>query len=81
MNKNTTNNKYPKTLFVRNTEGGMVWQVYHVEKEIEATRLAGNALKNGFMSSTLEDHQPEEKETWPDWRETDGGKEIIKPLN
>lgn len=67
---------YPKTLMIRNHEGGGVWQVYHVNNEIEANRLASNAYRNGFYGSTLEDYQPEYEETWPDWRETEGGKQI-----
>jgi len=66
----TTDNVYPKTLFVRNTPGGMIWQVYHVQKESEAQKLAQNATNNGFFGITLEDHQPDHNETWPDWRET-----------
>lgn len=74
---NSTNGKYPKTLVIRNHEGGMVWQIYHVEKEKEAEILAHNATGNGFQAITLEDHQPELKQTWEDWRETEGGKKII----
>lgn len=73
----STTDTYPKTLMIRNHEGGMIWQVYHVNKEREAKRLAANAYGNGFVGSTLENYQPEYEETWPDWRETDGGKEII----
>jgi hypothetical protein len=67
---------FPKTLMIRNHEGGMIWQVYHVQNKNEADRLASNAHGNGFWGSTLENYQPEYKETWPDWRETSGGKEI-----
>jgi hypothetical protein len=70
MDDITTNDKYPKTLLIRNTPGGMIWQVYHVEKRIEAERLSANALKNGYISSTLSDHQPNREQTWEDWRET-----------
>jgi|LakMenEpi03Aug12_release.lakeMendotaPanAssembly.Ray.scaffolds.fasta_scaffold17891_20 hypothetical protein len=66
----TNDNIYPKTLMIRNHEGGLVWQVYHVQKQSEADKLVSNAWKNGFFGSTLEDHQPECEETWPDWRET-----------
>lgn len=61
---------YPKTLVIRNSVGGMIWQIYHVQKESEAVKIAANAHGNGFYGITLEDHQPEYKETWPDWRET-----------
>lgn len=66
----STTDTYPKTLMIRNHEGGMIWQVYHVQKESEADKLASNAYRNGFYGSTLEDYQPEYLETWPDWRET-----------
>lgn len=73
----STNNNYPKTLVVRNHAGGMIWQIYHVDKKVEADRLSANATKNGFMAITLEDKRDTE-ETWPDWRTTEGGKEIVK---
>jgi len=66
----TSDSNYPKTLVVRNHEGGMVWQIYHVQKEREARMLAANATINGFEAITLEDHHPDIEETWPDWRET-----------
>ena len=78
MYKNfSKNDNYPKTLVIRNHEGGMVWQIYHIEKESEATKLAINATKNGFMAITLEDYQSEQEETFTGWRETEGGKIII----
>lgn len=61
---------YPKTLMIRNSPGGMIWQVYHVHNKAEADRLASNANRNGFYGSTLEDYQPNQEETWPDWRDT-----------
>ncbi len=73
----STSDSYPKTLKIRNHEGGGVWQVYHVHKKSEADKIASNAYGNGFYGSTLEDHQPDCEETWPDWRETEGGKLII----
>lgn len=73
----TTTDIYPKTLLIRNEVGGWIWQVYHVQKLSEARKLAVNATRNGFYGITLEDHQPEYKETFPLWRETEGGKEII----
>lgn len=66
----TTDSNYPKTLVVRNHEGGMIWQIYHVQKESEASKLAINATMNAFEAITLEDYQPDHEETWPDWRET-----------
>jgi hypothetical protein len=55
---------------IRNHGGGMIWQVYHVDNINDVERLTSNAHRNGFYGSTLEDHQPEREETWPDWRET-----------
>ena len=74
-------NEYPKTLFIRNSKGGMVWQIYHVNNQSEVEQLSSNAYGNGFYGTTLEDYAPEEKETWEDWRETEGGKEIIDSSN
>lgn len=68
--ENFSNDTYPKTLIIRNHEGGMIWQIYHVQKKSEADKISSNAHKNGFYAITLEDHQPEREETWPDWRET-----------
>ena len=71
MYKNlSTTADYPKTLIIRNHYGGMIWQIYHVQKEIEAIRLAENATKNAFEEITLENYQPNLEETWQDWRET-----------
>jgi len=67
---NSTDDIYPKTLVIRNTKGGMIWQVYHVKKQSEADKLSANATLNGFGAITLENYQPDTKETWPDWRET-----------
>lgn len=78
MYTNLTNNEnYPKTLMIRNHEGGMIWQIYHVQKQSEADKLVANAWKNGFYGSTLEEYQPDYEETWADWRET-CSKDIIK---
>lgn len=68
MQDNTTNGDYPKTLLIRNEVGGMIWQLYHVEKLIEAERLAENATNNGFYGISLEDYQPSAEETFPGWR-------------
>lgn len=66
----TKDQNYPKTLKIRNHEGGAIWQLYHVQKESEAVKLSHNATSNGFEAISLEDYQPEYVETWPDWRET-----------
>lgn len=73
----STSGNYPKTLVIRNHEGGMIWQVYIVQKEKEANMLSANATRNGFQAITLEDFREDLEETFPDWRETEGGKEII----
>jgi hypothetical protein len=75
----STTKDYPKTLVIRNHEGGLIWQIYHVQAQHEAQGLSDNATRNAFQAITLEDYQPEYEETWPDWRETEGGKSIINP--
>ena len=72
----STSTNFPKTLMIRNTPDGCIWQIYHVQKQSEADKLFANANRNGFWGITLEDYQPEYEETFPDWRETKGGKEI-----
>lgn len=67
MKDHTTNNIFPKTLHVYNTEGGMIWQVYHVQTLAEASLLAYNATRNSYEDQILVDFTNEE-ETWPDWR-------------
>lgn len=78
MYTDVSSSNYPKTLVIRNHEGGSIWQVYNVENKSEADRLATNASNNGFMAVTLDDHRPDLKETWPNWRDTEGGKKITK---
>jgi hypothetical protein len=46
----------------------MIWQLYHVKNNQEATTLAENAHNNAFYGITLEDYQPDYGETWPGWR-------------
>jgi hypothetical protein len=60
---------YPKTLLIRNEEGGLVWQVYHVNNLFEAKWLADNATRNGFECCKLEDYDPTYEETFPGWRD------------
>tara|TARA_B110000238_G_scaffold198739_1_gene244143 strand:- start:315 stop:593 length:279 start_codon:yes stop_codon:yes gene_type:complete len=74
----TTNGDYPKTLIIRNHAGGMIWQVYHVENENEAIILSDNATSKGFEEITLEDDALGREQTWEDWRDTPGGKKLIK---
>lgn len=61
-----------RQLEIRNTRGGMIWQIYHVHSCEEASLIASNAGKNGFQSVTLTAECTHE-ETWPDWRETSKG--------
>ena len=68
---------FPKTLVIRNTSGGMIWQIYHVQSEREAERLSRNATDNGFFDISLEDYIPNSKETFPDWRESESGQKLI----
>lgn len=74
---NSTTDKYPKTLLIRNEKGGAIWQVYHVQAEHEAERLSSNASRDGFADRQLVDYDPSYEETWPNWRDTPGGKKII----
>ena len=53
----SSNENFPKTLIIRNHLGGMIWQVYHVQKLNEAEKLSYNATMNGFEAITLEDYQ------------------------
>lgn len=77
MYRNTsTKNEFPKTLLIRNTKGGMIWQIYHVNNSSEAKLLSQNATNNGFEDRELTDHDISYKETFPDWRET--GKKLVE---
>ena len=64
----TTDDKYPKTLLIHNTVGGMVWKVYHVKNRNEARFLSLNAKRNGFFWRRLVELE-DEQETFSDWRE------------
>jgi len=59
---------FPKTLEVRNTEDGMIWQIYHVKGQSEIDTLYKNAINNAFQSVTVVNHDPVQEETFPDWR-------------
>ena len=75
----TTDEVYPKTLIIRNTpDSDFVWQIYHVEARHEAEKLKQNAHGNGFLGVELIDYDAKLEQTWPDWRETKGGKLIIE---
>lgn len=64
----STTDTFPKTVMVRNTVGGMIWQVYHVNHVRSAEIIAEYASKASFESVTLEDFQPNMEETFPNWR-------------
>ena len=68
MFKDISNNSdFPKTLLIRNTPEGMIWQIYHVDNFIQANYLSINANNNGFKGITLVDYQGG-TETFPNWR-------------
>jgi hypothetical protein len=69
MYKDISIGGFPKTLVIRNHIGGMIWQVYHVDKQTVAERLSSNAFRSGFEAITLEDYTPNLEETFPNWRE------------
>lgn len=75
---NSQNETYPKTLIIRNTHGGMIWQIYQLDNQKQVEIISNNATQNGFLGISLEDHMPESKESFPDWRDSKGGKEIIE---
>lgn len=59
----------PHTQFIiRNQTGGMIWQVYTVENEVEVSILDKNRKLNGFESGMVEPNSYME-ETWPGWRD------------
>ena len=64
----STGNTYPKTLVIRNSVGGAIWQVYHVDNIYQAVYISKGAKANCFEGRTLEDYQPNEEETFPNWR-------------
>jgi hypothetical protein len=64
----STNNNYPKTVVIRNSKGGMIWQIYHVHSYRAAEIIAKRAHDNAFDGVTLEDYQPNMEETSPNWQ-------------
>lgn len=68
LRKNKTE-EYPKTVVVRNSPDGMIWQIYHVDNEFQARHIIKGAQDSAYEGVTLEHHQPEHKETFPNWRE------------
>ena len=65
----TKDNNYPKTLVIRNHEGGAIWQVYHMDNQYQLDDIVNGATKNGFEAITLEDYQEDYEETFPYWRQ------------
>jgi len=64
----STDNNYPKTVLIRNSPDGMIWQIYHVNSERAAAIIAKRAKDNAFEGVTLEDYQPNMEETSPNWQ-------------
>jgi hypothetical protein len=73
----SSNNSYPKTLYIYNNKNGVLWQIYHVESQREADSLSKNATGNGSQHIKLGDYNEKLIETFPDWRTSPGGKKII----
>ena len=63
-------------LEIRNTIGGMVWQVYHVETKQEIEMLTRTARGNDFEGFKISDTIDRE-ETWLGWRDTDAWKHYL----
>lgn len=68
----STGYHFPKTLFIRNQIGGLIWQVYNVHSYNEAEYLSTNAKRNGFEGRTLTDYDSNYEETFENWREHEG---------
>lgn len=63
----STKGIFPKSLVIRNTPEGAIWQLYHVDNYAQANYLSTNADNNGFKGITLEDYNSGQ-ETFPNWR-------------
>jgi len=74
----TKGSTFPKTLAIRNTVGGWIWQIYHVDNNLQALYLAETADSNGFEGRTLEDYHGG-KETFPNWR-MEMARELVRLL-
>ena len=66
---------YPKTLVIRNSYGGMIWQAYHIHNDEEKDILESNAQKHGFICFVKDYNYTDE--TSPGWRETNEWKECL----
>ena len=64
----TTSKEFPKTIIIRNTFDGMVWQVYHVKNNYDKSVIILNAFNNEFKGISVEDYQPELEETFTNWQ-------------
>jgi hypothetical protein len=73
----STSKYYPKTLYIHNTKGGAVWQIYHVQAQHEAEQISKNATSNGFQHIEMVDYDKEVRETFDNWRDSEGGQNII----
>lgn len=63
---------YPENtqLLIRNTRGGLVWQVYTIRDSIERDLLEKTARTNGFQGFCIE-YESTMNETWPNWRDSE----------
>lgn len=63
-----------KTVVIRNSRQGMIWQVYHVQNSEELAMLDTNCRANGFWGAEIlyldggVCYHPDMKETFPTWR-------------
>lgn len=63
------NDHWPKTLIIRNTTNGLIWEAYDVNNIEEAKMLAKTSKMNRFLSRTLEERgYCSGGETFDDWR-------------
>lgn len=69
---------FPKTLVIRNSVDGWIWQIYHVDSHQQAYYIAENAKNSGYEGRTLEDYHGGE-ETFPNWR-MEMARELVKLL-
>lgn len=64
---NTKDDIFPKTLEIRSTCGGFIWQLYHINNLQEAEIISYSSSLNGFQSRMIQDYY-ETDETFPNWR-------------
>lgn len=66
--------EFPETkqLWIRNTKGGLIWQVYNVKSWLEVDLLTHTAKANGFRDwEVIGNNITPHEETWPDWRDNE----------